>query len=532
MHTLGGENKEEVEIFIKCTGLTKMDFLSKSDPRATVFLRNARGQYEEVGKTEVIEGTLEPIFKTPIKTYFQFQSTQTMRILLEDDDGGNKFDKIGSAEFELSQVMAQKNLTMSFDLKCDKGKPAGKAILTISRAMRDKFSYTIDLKAKDIKDLEWFSTSDPFVRIYRPKPHYISEIQSSSIPDPDGWVKVQDTEYKKDNLNPDFAEFTVPESKLCRGNESMPLKLEIIDFSKKGESEMQRIGKAFFTVKQLLGGVKEIQTFDDKKKPSGVIIVEKIAKVRTYDILDYINGGLSLNQLFMIDFTESNGSPKDPKSLHFSDISSTNAYEEAIKAVGSVLFQYDPDRRIPMFGFGASMPTIGISDSKDFFYMQTEELAFASSIPDALKIYNSTFEYITLAGPCRLAPGIKSTTQWVRGIAKDDKLFYAVLIILCDGDVTDMEDTIRAIVEASNEPMSILIIGIGPKVFTDLMILDGDGGKLKSKEGKYTIRDIVQFVDYKSIKGLGDLSEKLLGELPGQVVEYFQLKGIVPLVKS
>jgi Copine/C2 domain len=532
MQTLGGENREEIEIFISCTGLTKMDFLSKSDPRATIFLRNPKGQFDEVGKTEVIEGTLEPIFNTPIKTYFHFQSTQTMKILLEDDDGGNKFEQIGSAEFELSQIMAQKGLTMSFDLKCGKGKPAGKAILTISRAMRDRFSYTIDFKAKDIKDLEWFSQSDPFVRICKPKPQYMTELQPANIPDQEGWVKVHDTEYKKDNINPDFAEFTVPESKLCRGNENLPLKLEIIDFSKKGESEFKRIGKAFFTIKQLLGGLKEIQTFDDKKKPSGTIIVEKIVKSKTYDILDYINGGLNLSQIYMIDFTESNGNPKDPKSLHYSDLSTTNPYEEALKAITAVLFQYDLDRRIPMFGFGGSMPCVGIDESKDFFFLQTEQLIYASNIAEALKIYNSTFEYITLAGPCRLAPGIKSTVQWVRGVAKEDKLFYAVLVILCDGEVTDMDETIRMIVEAAIEPMSILLVGIGPKSFSDLMLLDSDGVKLKTKEGKYSIRDIVQFVDYKSIKGLGDLSEKLMTELPGQIVEYFRLMGIPPLTRS
>src|SRR3990167_681559 len=431
MQTLAGENKEEIEIFVSCTGLPKMDFLSKSDPRATIQKLNQKGQFEEVGKTEIIEGTLEPVFKTPIKTYFQFQTTQTMRVIVEDDDGGNKFEKIGSTEFELSQVMAQKGLSMGFELKSDQGKPVGKVNIKISRAMKDKFSYTIDLKAKDIKDLEWLSTSDAFVRISRPKPQYTSELQHMNIPEPDGWVKVIDTEYKKDNLNPDFAEFTVQESKLCRGNENLPLKLELIDFSKNGESEMKRIGKAFFTVKQLLSGVKEIQTFDDKKKPSGTVIVEKVTKNRTYDILDYINGGLSLNQLFLIDFTAANGSPKDPKSLHYNDLSTTNSYEEVIRALGSVLFQYDVDKRIPMFGFGGSMPSIGISESKDFFYMQTEDLSFASSIPEALKIYNSTFEYITLAGPCRLAPAIKSSTEWVRGIAKDDKLFYAMLIILC-----------------------------------------------------------------------------------------------------
>ena len=121
--------------------------------------------------------------------------------------------------------------------------------------------------------------------------------------------------------------------------------MELWDYSKDGEESMKRIGKGYFTIMQLASNaIKEVATLDDSKKPSGTIIIEKFDRQRTYDIVDYMNGGLSLNMVVMIDFTDSNGDPKtDKKSLHFFDKSSQNLYEQVISSVGSILFKYDRD---------------------------------------------------------------------------------------------------------------------------------------------------------------------------------------------
>ena len=53
-------------------------------------------------------------------------------------------------------------------------------------------------------------------------------------------------------------------------------------------------------------------------------------------------------------------------------------------------------------------------------------------------------------------------------------------MILTDGVISDMDDTIKAIVDASFLPMSIIIVGVGNADFTDMEILDAD--KQRSKE--------------------------------------------------
>lgn len=74
---------------------------------------------------------------------------------------------------------------------------------------------------------------------------------------------------------------------------------------------------------------------------------------------------------------------------------------------------------------------------------------------------------------------------------------YFVLLIITDGVITDMDQTRAAIVAASHLPMSIIIVGVGGADFTDMEILDGDDGRLRSPSGEPAARDIVQFVPYR-----------------------------------
>ena len=43
---------------------------------------------------------------------------------------------------------------------------------------------------------------------------------------------------------------------------------------------------------------------------------------------------------------------------------------------------------------------------------------------------------------------------------------YAILLIITDGEINDMSQTIDAIVLASRQPLSIIIVGVGSADFT------------------------------------------------------------------
>jgi len=112
------------------------------------------------------------------------------------------------------------------------------------------------------------------------------------------------------------------------------------------------------------------------------------------------------------------------------------------------------------------------------------------------------------------------------GIMKMD--MYHILLILTDGVVHDMKDTIDMIVKLGEHPCSIIIIGIGDADFANMDILDADDMELVDSH-KNKARDIIQFVRFgKYSKDDGQLAEQVLGEVPEQFVEYMLIHGIKP----
>lgn len=63
-----------------------------------------------------------------------------------------------------------------------------------------------------------------------------------------------------------------------------------------------------------------------------------------------------------IDFTGSNGIATYPNSLHYMNPKGPNQYQLAINFIGQILMNYDTDKKIPAFGFGAK-PHFGTLNS-------------------------------------------------------------------------------------------------------------------------------------------------------------------------
>lgn len=88
---------------------------------------------------------------------------------------------------------------------------------------------------------------------------------------------------------------------------------------------------------------------------------------------------------------------------------------------------------------------------------------------------------------------------------------------------------IERLVECSNLPCSILIVGVGEADFSKMKQLDNDKGKLTNIKHEKMVRDCVQFVEFR--KWQDDevqLKNQLLMELPRQIEEYMRIKGIMP----
>lgn len=52
-----------------------------------------------------------------------------------------------------------------------------------------------------------------------------------------------------------------------------------------------------------------------------------------------------------------------------------------------------------------------------------------------------------------------------------------MLLLLTDGVISDMDETVAAIVEASYLPISLIIVGVGDADFDQMNFLDCDDGR-------------------------------------------------------
>ena len=104
-----------------------------------------------------------------------------------------------------------------------------------------------------------------------------------------------------------------------------------------------------------------------------------------------------------------------------------------------------------------------------------------------------------------------------------------MLLILTDGVIMDMQQTVDAIVHASHSPLSIVIVGVGKADFTAMNALDSDDKILSSSSGQIATRDIVQFVPFAPYSHQpARLAAEVLREIPGQIVGYMRSKQIQP----
>ena len=105
--------------------------------------------------------------------------------------------------------------------------------------------------------------------------------------------------------------------------------------------------------------------------------------------------------------------------------------------------------------------------------------------------------------------------------------------MITDGEINDMDATISAIIDASRDPISIIIVGVGTADFSSMHLLDSDG-KLLSNGKAQASRDIVQFVPYNKFAAAGSitLAQEVLAEIPTQIIRYMGAREIIPNVCS
>ena len=101
---------------------------------------------------------------------------------------------------------------------------------------------------------------------------------------------------------------------------------------------------------------------------------------------------------------------------------------------------------------------------------------------------------------------------------KEKRQEYSILAIFTNGGIYDVDETIKALKDVEDDPLSVVVIGVGPSEFNDMKFLDE--------------QPRVKFVNMKSVDGdsssSSGLAEQSLKMIPDQLVSYFVRKDIKP----
>ena len=236
---------------------------------------------------------------------------------------------------------------------------------------------------------------------------------------------------------------------------------------------------------------------------------------------DFLHSGWKINLLVAIDFTASNGEITDRSSLHFLDPSGKlNNYQNAIKQVGNILELYDYNKQYPCYGFGGIPRYSGSNKVSHCFHLNGQEDPEVFGVQGIMDAYQFSLQSCGLYGPTNFGSILRNTVDYIR--TKMNERMYHVLLILTDGDIHDMPIAKDIIVEGSEYPLSIIIIGLGESSFNKMIELDGDDVILRNTRGDPTKRDIVQFVKFNDFRYRSKqaLAEEVLEEVPEQVISY------------
>lgn len=267
---------------------------------------------------------------------------------------------------------------------------------------------------------------------------------------------------------------------------------------------------------------KQISIKMSKKR---TFIITSLSRItRNFTFVDYLKAGVQIGLSVAIDFTGSNGNCKDPRSLHFIGGNEPNQYERAIYACGNIVAYYDYDQLFPCYGFGAKIN----GSPTPIFNLNLSSNPNIHLIQNIIQEYHKALTVVQLWGPTNFAPIIKTTNNIIK--AENDKLKYHILMILTDGMIDDIDNTINELVNSSFLPLSVIIIGIGSANFDSMNVLDADENPLISNGGVRASRDLVQFVPFLKYESSPDrLAQEVLAEIPKQILEYYELNNLDPI---
>lgn len=247
----------------------------------------------------------------------------------------------------------------------------------------------------------------------------------------------------KKTVDPVWPTCDLPIASICPGGDKgAPLMLECWDWDAGSAHDLIGVTGPV-TVEQLAsmsGSGTPMTLVNPKKKAksgytnSGELRVDNAFIYHVPTLLDYVTGGCQLSLMVAVDFTGSNGDPRDPRSLHFwnpDPRAPLNAYGQAIVSVGNILQEYDSDKRFPAYGFGGN---VGGRTLHCFALNGNDAAPDVLGVQGLLQSYQMALSTTGLSGPTLFAPMIQRAIHTCRigGGVTQERQHYTTLLLITE----------------------------------------------------------------------------------------------------
>lgn len=364
-------------------------------------------------------------------------SNAASRALMRDGNFPHKV--MGTALFEVGEVLASRGNMGSKSLQT-----GGALYVSIEKCDGEHGKVHLQLRGLKLKNCQTLGrTSSPFFELY----------QKIDRPMGATWVSVYRSNAIRGDLSPLWTGTTLDLEATCNGDMNRGMKLIVWDHRKTGKhkamGEFETTMKGFLSAAEehqgtldlgfiLTRGDNEVgmiqvleaalsETSQRRQQTNGNTrerndhpispskpVARKSVPRRTEkpEFVDYLAGGCQISLAVAIDFTASNGDPRQPGTPHYfhpPESKEWNDYEKAIFAVGSILAKYDSDQRFPVWGFGAKYNNI----VRHCFQCGTAEEA--EGVQGVMDAYRGVFRTpLTMSYPTNLVEVVKTASAYAR----------------------------------------------------------------------------------------------------------------------
>lgn len=241
-----------LELSIWCHGLKDKDLLSQSDPVCILHVKNEKGNWVELGRTEVVKNNPDPVWKNTIQIDYDADSPpQLLKFEIFDWDtksrNSYKQDFLGMREVALKQIVASEDMRFAAGFTEGPSTKTGELVVQAERISDSDRKVHVQFAARNLEKMDVQSHSDPFF--------VLSKVSGSGR-----HSNVARSEAITNAPDPVWKPMTLPLARLCNLDLKQTLMFDVFDEDRIGENDL--IGSFSTCLEDLVKAADTKEAFD------------------------------------------------------------------------------------------------------------------------------------------------------------------------------------------------------------------------------------------------------------------------------